>query len=391
MTDITPTAWFIKIAHDRGIKCTDYDGFPELRHAVLEDTSERIADEYDRQDDWTLAFNNETMEWPHIARAYVAAYEARFTDRSEEYLDNCRDFAESMDVMGYDIQSNLGWFEEHGTDMDDLPEENVELALMLSANDDDIGIAREVENVSEFLNWYQDGTDASRAKTLAEFDGNIRPFMADVVAPRDAWDTIDPSNIPQETCLMCGDTFNKIHHRTQGVVWVRQHPDADIVSLHETGDEFFANRPGRFCGTCADRLREDNPQVAVVTDSGQYRIRSNGRVLADEADGAFDSIDNDNDASLIRADTDRVMVNRNDVVSLSAQDHPRAETASGDVTEAEQTLLEDAFENPRRFFTEEGIFIVNYESRGRYDLRVLQENTEALRDAKQVLDNVIIA
>lgn len=391
MSDITPTAWFIKTAHDRGIECQEYDGFPELRQAVLERTSERIANQYDNHNDWTISFNNETMEWPHINRAYMAAYEARFTERNEDYLDNCRDFAESMDVMEYDVQSDLGWFADNDINPSELPAENVRLALMLSANDDDVTIARDVEDVDAFLNWYENGTSPERAQILSEFGGDLPASLTGVVAPIDEWDTIDPHDIPQKGCLMCGDAFHHIHHRDEGIAWVRHRPDGGVAEIHEQGDKYFANRHGVLCDECVRDFRENEPRVALTSSDGQYLVRCNGRVLADEGDSDFDNISTDAQADGIRADLDLILRNHNDVVDISAHDHPRAETASRSVTEAEQDLLGDAFENPSRFFDESGIFIMEHAHNNEYMLRMFARNVEALRETKQILENIVVS
>ena len=391
MTDITPTAWFIKTAHERGIECQEYDGFPELRQAVLADTSDRIADQHDSHNDWTISFNNETMEWPHINRAYMAAYEARFTERDEDYLDNCRDFAESMDVADYDVQSDLGWFTENDIDISELPEQNVEVALMLSANDDDPSIVHDVDNPGRFLDWYQEGTSPERALILSEFDSNLPNSITNVVAPVSDWDTVDPHNIPQEGCLMCGDSFHKIHHREAGVAWVRHRPGGEVTDIHEQGEKYFANRHGVLCDSCVHDFNENEPRIAITTDDGQYLVRSNGRVLADIGDASFDSIDTEEQANGIRAQTDQIMRNRSGVIDISAHNHPRAETASRSVTEAEQDLLNDAFDTPDRFFAESGIFIMEHAHNNEFMLRLFDNNVEGLREVKEVLENIVVA
>jgi len=87
------------------------NGVDAVRHALLEDTSERIADRIQQGYSGVEAFNTVTSDWPHKARAYLAAYESNYGDNGDDaYQSDVTDFADTEGLaFRYRQRPDGGW------------------------------------------------------------------------------------------------------------------------------------------------------------------------------------------------------------------------------------------------------------------------------------------
>jgi len=82
----------------------DTNGVDAVRHALLEDTSERIADRIEGGYRGVEAFNSVTSDWPHKARAYLAAYESNYGDNGDgSYQEDVTDFADTEGLADFPV------------------------------------------------------------------------------------------------------------------------------------------------------------------------------------------------------------------------------------------------------------------------------------------------
>jgi hypothetical protein len=284
--------WFVEQALDYfqreevGEMCAE-GGFPQIRHAVLEEESESVHNEYQLTDDWIRAFNNVTMEWPHDARAYLAAYEYRYQDHdADSYREQLEEFAEAVGVMEYNttMQSELEWF--HGENPyhdENLTDPEAKAVLILRANDEPEDIITDVESADNFIGWYKKTGDADSARRACRFDADIPEQLAPELADPDEWDELDPDNIESGMCAICGNDHYHVRHHEVGEAWVGADGQAvdEAYPFSESALSVDGGSGDLLCGQCYTSWESEEHIVTMFDGDDVFKLGKNRGITKD--------------------------------------------------------------------------------------------------------------
>lgn len=249
-------------------RVNESNGGPAIRQAVLAEASESITERIDAGDNKIAAFNYETTDWPHRARAWLARYEDVVKDRGDdEYtVGEYADAAEIPDEI--EMQTTINSY--HGENpFDELEPEMARALLYARAVDptvDDEEVVNAIEDPRNFINAIRDVESVTAAIHRQHFDSNVPDSVLREAAPPDEWE-IPTGQIEYESCALCNETLYEI--QTHGdVEWTDEtgtiHYDA--VDIDEADNLLRLDGPngGLMCASCSDVDWPSQPIVGAV-------------------------------------------------------------------------------------------------------------------------------
>lgn len=275
-------------------------GFDAIREEVLRDTSNRIARRIEVEGDRpTYAFNNETREWPHIARAYLADHEAHISDRDGDYREECERFANMEGVWDHETgQCTLDMFyPEHplgpDSDLSNQEAKTVLLARAVCGNVDQDFLA-EIDNYHNFRNLLKQVENVDAALRAAQYDGNAPIELTSQLAAPEEWpDDMDPQDMRSGPCCSCGDVYYEVYHHEDGRTWVSETGEAMKVYHHDDDSPFYHRSPEQFddpllCDICQAESFDTNDKVTIIDEDGNAARISRYRDMLWDAGEADD-------------------------------------------------------------------------------------------------------
>jgi hypothetical protein len=237
------------------------DGMAGVKELIVETASRDISEMISGSASCVLAFNEVSTDWPHKARALLAAYEYYEQDRDDDtYMDDLERFVESENIPESEIfggQTSLRMFFDANPYEDDrLSEAQADAVMVLRADGADIDEEQllEVEDVERFVERYYSLNDVSAALHAHHFDTDIPDETLSELADPDEWpDDMDPGNVESHTCVYCGNGFSEVY--ANGERQVAGHRSMEVTGYSTVGDELHvvAERNGTIlCDNCYD-------------------------------------------------------------------------------------------------------------------------------------------
>lgn len=385
------SSWFVEEAHNRypveeiGERMAD-GGFPQVREMVLEGAADEVRS---REDDSIRSFNMVTMEWPHDARAYLAAYQYQNESHPSDYEDKIHEFANAVGVLDYEtMQSELTWYYDDNPYHDpNLTDAEARAVCILRANDEDESIIEDVDSADNFLGWYRKSGNVDAATRACKFDAAIPEDIAMQLADPDEWGDLSADEIEDAKCVHCSTRFYHVHHHEEGETWLS---NAGTVS-----DEIYGVGPGEpyssdddgsmVCRRCHEEFENDSHVLTYYSGSRLYQIGQSRSVQVDYGnmdDTHFESADE------LRPSEHQQMVdllsgNTTDVIMLRQTD-----SASAPI-EHQEELMADMVGHLDEIFDTGPIYIRErpHFSGAEHHIFVPTDAPKAVREVKLALDN----
>jgi hypothetical protein len=261
----------------------DTNGVDAVRHALLEDTSERIADRIAEGYRGVEAFNGVTSSWPHKARAYLAGYESNYADNGDDsYQEDVTDFADTEGLADYTPgQSTLDMFENGSPFNDDslTTAESTTAALLTTFECDDIReILDQIEDHGSFRRWLKQTGDAETALSSHYYNDELSRNVIPVLKEPDEWDALDPFDPEVTSCRRCSNELYRVEHRDHDETWVDKRGNAEQVFRVDNESGVFFNYRGHpisdehMCSSCHSDWQNGAHKAAVVFASGNRLV-----------------------------------------------------------------------------------------------------------------------
>lgn len=249
-------------------RVNESNGGPAIRQAVLAEASESITERIAAGDNKIAAFNYETTDWPHRARAWLARYEDVVQDRGDdEYtVGEYADAAEIPDEI--EMQTTINSY--HGENpFDELEPEMARALLYARAADptvDDEEVVNAIEDPRNFINAVRDVESVTAAIHRQHFDSNVPDSVLREAAPPDEWE-IPTESIEYESCTICNETLYEIQTHS-GVEWAdgsgNIHYDAVDISENDRLLRLDGPSGGLMCADCANIDWRTQPIIGAV-------------------------------------------------------------------------------------------------------------------------------
>lgn len=331
------------------------------------------------------AFNALLEGWPSEMRGLVAAIlyergniesgtfnnEAQFLGRITGWVDGDGSFDEPEDYVN-DLRYAANPFND-----DELSTAQAETLTELRATGiDEANLDLDaIENVEDFMWWYERTGDAELAQQIHPFGRDANEDLLEHAYPADEWYELDWSSIDDRQCYLCSTHSWLIETplAEQGrTAWVT--PDGDVGG-HEldSADGLFMapDADGGFlCQGCADSWDEYNiSSAAAIDDAGDGFTMSIVSSIA-RFDEDAETFDDDFVEQAVRVATNFSNVR---------------DWYSAEVDSDHQSALRDmVHENSSLSLGESGPFIIVVDGVGGVRIRFPADHPEAVRSAKRL-------
>jgi hypothetical protein len=391
--------WYSGDHIGRAYAGNEYDGIAgadAIRHAVLSAASRRIT-ELPNSGDAVSRFNNVVEDWPHVARAELARYEAENTDRDNpsDYIDRCRTFAESEGVedAGYTDSIDTALYYDRNPFLDeDLSRGNAEIVLGLRLCDDSPNPDEIDAVLSDATSWVSyrsalyETADPVMAIVRSQFDSRIPGDLVPDLDHPDDWDE-DPSHVDYRTCYWCDTRYYRVQIDDE-MVWADENNTVSFEDLSEIGGFFIAGLDptggSHLCSMCQEEA-EESPSVNKFTNTGD------GVFAVDSWNGIHYDISDEIAAAepVARATIEEVDLITGDMLGGETEYFELGADTNG--TDADASDIEDALDhlamNPDELPT--GIAMRQHRSLGSayYVLAFERSNFDGAERAKHILEH----